>query len=476
MFLSHGNISKEWTIEKDEKFCLHFNSNNRNQLLKIIADFSIPTQKHKPIDQLNSCSICKDLITNRKYFCLECSFVGCIEQRHFQNHSTTHFLFFNPLNQTIFCSHCNLLFPVFNLKRDSKVQIFQLKPKGLNNLGNTCFLSSVLQIFLNNSNILRLFGDGRDVSIACNKRRSFNGFGSKSSSNSTLCMSCDFDSLFIQYCSPNQRSLNPSCMLQSLWSSSETLAGYEQQDAHEFLISFLNDLHFHFSSKLQQSTAIPNSQLVDGMRERGFQSILTNSQLFPTDKCSCPIHQDWSGLLQSVVCCTTCGKDSVTEESFFDISLDTHLSSGQLSGTLNDLLDKFTSPEQLHSGQYFCAQCGSYSGECWKKMNFATLPTLFTVHIKRFSKQEFKLQVPIELDLSVYCCSHNSNSLYSLYAVICYVGNMESGHYYCILRHAELGWVCIDDSVVKPIGINLPIELISNAYLLFYQRKGSRSS
>lgn len=67
------------------------------------------------------------------------------------------------------------------------------------------------------------------------------------------------------------------------WINADHLAGYRQQDAHEFFIATLGLLHRHC---LQDSDEYP----VDGIK-----------------RCPCIIDQIFSGSLQSDVVCQNCG-------------------------------------------------------------------------------------------------------------------------------------------------------------------------
>jgi ubiquitin carboxyl-terminal hydrolase 22/27/51 len=66
-------------------------------------------------------------------------------------------------------------------------------------------------------------------------------------------------------------------LLHKIWGNAAHLAGYEQQDAHEFFIAMLEALHLHF--------AVPNS----------------------TNACKCVIDVIFLGRLQSAVTCMVCG-------------------------------------------------------------------------------------------------------------------------------------------------------------------------
>jgi hypothetical protein len=88
---------------------------------------------------------------------------------------------------------------------------------------------------------------------------------------------------------------------------SKHLAGYSQQDAHEFLIALLDGLHTYcggVSGLLHTHLAYP-------------KLIITDSRT-----CGCVIHRVFTGMLQSDVTCTKCQFVSTTVDPFWDISLD----------------------------------------------------------------------------------------------------------------------------------------------------------
>lgn len=146
-----------------------------------------------------------------------------------------------------------------------------------------------------------------------------------------------------------------------MWMSLKELAGYAQQDAHEFFISALNNIHA-------------------GCEE----SKLSN--------CECIIHKTFSGLLQSTVTCLRCKNTTTTYDPMLDISLGLkapekkkkHLGNGRRhshedrrhGNTLADCLERFnlfffesllkliyciryTQPERLGTNVYSCSKCGN---------------------------------------------------------------------------------------------------------------------
>ena len=75
-----------------------------------------------------------------------------------------------------------------------------------------------------------------------------------------------------------------------MWMSLKELAGYAQQDAHEFFISALNNIHA-------------------GCEEQKLAN------------CACIIHTTFAGLLQSNVTCLRCRNVTTTCDPMLDISL-----------------------------------------------------------------------------------------------------------------------------------------------------------
>lgn len=145
------------------------------------------------------------------------------------------------------------------------------------------------------------------------------------------------------------------------------LAGYQQQDAHEFY-QFLVD-RLHLSAEGHEAE--------------------------PDKKCGCFFHKAFYGKIRSSVTCDRCGNVTVTEDPIMDLSLDVHvqgkkrLLGGRETGTslskpttLSGCLESFTSPERLVTDQYNCGICGESAHRATKQLRIKKLPAILCMQLK----------------------------------------------------------------------------------------------
>uniref|UniRef100_A0A0M3JAT8 ubiquitinyl hydrolase 1 n=1 Tax=Anisakis simplex TaxID=6269 RepID=A0A0M3JAT8_ANISI len=186
--------------------------------------------------------------------------------------------------------------------------------------------------------------------------------------------------------------------LNLVWTHARHLAGYEQQDAHEFFIAALDVLHRH----------------------SGSSSLLKTPQ-----ECNCIIDWIFTGKLQSDLTCLTCGGVSTTVDPYWDISLDvgheallSPTSDGATNISLEDCLQRYIRPEQLgSSAKIKCARCETYE-ESTKQLTLKTLPMVACFHLKRFEhnskhrkKMDTKVYYPQFIDMTPFTAAYRERSI-----------------------------------------------------------------
>ncbi|XVF48249.1 hypothetical protein PTKIN_Ptkin03bG0174900 [Pterospermum kingtungense] len=350
---------------------------------------------------------------------------------------------------------------------------YPLGLRGLNNLGSTCFMNSVLQALLHAPPLRNYFLSDRHNRDQCRKR-----------SGEKLCLLCDIDALSSAMFSGDRTPYSPAQFLHSWWQHSSNLASYEEQDAHEFFISVLDVIH-------EKESKVRNCSKDDG-------------------ECQCIAHRAFSGLLRSDVTCTTCGFTSTTYDPCVDISLNlntVNLSSADVAekpmkpdekmgvSTLSGGLNLFTRAEKLGSDQKLHCQNCQQLRDSLKQLSIRRLPLVLCLHIKRFEhslvrkasrKIDRHLQFPFSLDMTPYLSSSiirsrfgnrifafeyddsDSSAEYEIFAVIAHSGMLESGHYVTYLRLKNLWYKC-DDAWISEVDEG--IVRASQCYMLFYVQK-----
>lgn len=139
------------------------------------------------------------------------------------------------------------------------------------------------------------------------------------------------------------------------------MAGYQQQDAHEYMQFMLNTLH------------------------------LQNGGSTDSEDCKCVVHQTFYGKLSSTVTCDNCRNTTTALDPYMDLSLDVRnlpkkrkLEGGEKDAAqldLRDCLDRFTGREKLGAAEYTCQTCDGGQNAV-KQLSIKQVPPVLAIHLK----------------------------------------------------------------------------------------------
>ncbi|CAH8468072.1 unnamed protein product [Heterobilharzia americana] len=343
--------------------------------------------------------------------------------------------------------------------------IRQTRTNGLRNLGNTCYMNSVVQCLAHTRALVHYFLDGfhERKAVVSNLL----GYGGEIVKHFEVLLTA-------LYNQPNQdtellKFRSAVAKHQAKFSSND------QQDSLEFLLFLLDGLHEDLNearSERNNSTKPTQNELKTeymSSREQAEAAWIQHKDLNNSI-----IVSSFQGLLRSTVKCNDCHKTSVTFDVFMVLSLPMEQNNAcQLTNCLELFLKK---EEMVGPCRWHCPTCdtrrdASKCIELWK------LPTYLIIHLKRFRyeygnwrKQTTSVNFPVEsLDMAPFIVGPKLHSSeYALFAVLNHRGTMESGHYTAFCRNIrDSRWYEYDDESVSLLNRN---EIQNdNAYILFYE-------
>ncbi|XP_020244371.1 ubiquitin carboxyl-terminal hydrolase 36 [Asparagus officinalis] len=306
---------------------------------------------------------------------------------------------------------------------------------GLQNLGNTCFLNSVLQCLTYTEPFAAYCHSGEHRS---------------SCRTAGFCAMCALQNHVMNALQSTGKILSPSHLVKNLRCISRNFRNSRQEDAHEYMVNLLESMH-----KCCLPSGVPTES------PSAYEKSL--------------VHKIFGGRLRSQVRCLQCNYCSNKFDPFLDLSLEI-----LKADSLTRALMHFTAKEQLDGGekQYQCQRC-KQKVRASKQLTVHKAPYVLTIHLKRFGpdvlgqKIDKKVGFEPSLDLKPFVSDPQEADLkYTLYGVLVHAGwSTHSGHYYCFVRTSSGMWHSLDDNQVRPVSEKTVLG--QKAYMLFYVRDRS---
>lgn len=246
----------------------------------------------------------------------------------------------------------------------------------------------------------------------------------RSSARQQMSLCHELHTLFRVMWSGRWSLVSPFAMLHSVWNLIPAFRGYDQQDAQEFLCELLD--------KVQQELDTERSKC---------RIVIPITKRRLSKKVLKVLNTIFHGQLLSQVTCLSCKHKSNTIEPFWDLSLEfperyhsIEKGSGstayQRSCTLTEMLSKFTEMEALEGSIYACNHCNRRRrksshkplvlSEARKQLLIYRLPQVLRLHLKRFRwsgrnhREKIGVHVAFDqvLNIKPYCCTGSGPSVH----------------------------------------------------------------
>nr|XP_023669613.1 ubiquitin carboxyl-terminal hydrolase 8 isoform X2 [Paramormyrops kingsleyae] len=355
------------------------------------------------------------------------------------------------------------------ISRPSAAKIMNLNPvfgglgpslTGLRNLGNTCYMNSVLQCLCNTTTMANYFNKDyyhEDINRA-------NILGHKGE------VVEEFGVIMKALWSGQYKFISPRDFKVTIGKINDQFAGYDQQDSQELLLFLMDGLHEDLNKVRADKRKRCKEEANDHLDDHRAAELAWNKHKQLNESIIVALFQ---GQFKSTVQCLVCQQKSRTFETFMYLSLPLASSS---RCSLQDCLKLFSKEEKLtDNNKVFCSHCKTHR-DATKKLEIWKVPPILLVHLKRFSydgrwKQKLQTYVdfPLEnLDLMQYVIGPKQGlKKYNLYAMSNHYGGLDGGHYTAFCRNTtRQRWFKFDDHEVTELSTSSVKS--SAAYIFFY--------
>ena len=336
---------------------------------------------------------------------------------------------------------------------------------GLTNLGNTCYINSVLQVI---GHVYEL----QEYIHICFENRILH----RENDNKQIVLKEWYDLhnlMFSKNCiiSPN-RFINVIRTI-SKNMKNEMFAGFQQNDSTEFVYFIINIFH----------DALKYSKDVNRLFQYHIQEITQNGTLCQNDFLNylTKYHQNNYSIIDTLFG-IYCKMDIIEEEKAKVLSFNFEnfyiLDVALTSTNLQECLNKHFENEQMNKendNQYFDDKENCYK-DVIKRYSIYHCSKYLIIQLKRWDYNLRKNQRIIhfdlqEIDMKPFVHDDNKNNIetkYNLFGIINHSGNILGGHYFSYIKNMDEKWYLYNDSNIQSISTQKILS--SKNYCLIYRR------
>ena len=338
---------------------------------------------------------------------------------------------------------------------------------GLENLGNTCFLNSCLQVLSNTYELNDLL-DNVKVNVNENNKNDNLMFKEWIDLKSTMWSGNGT-------VSPKRFVLKLKEL--AVLKKKDLFTGHSQNDLPEFLLFFMDCIHNSISRKVVMN--------INGNTENNTDKLAVVCYKMLKDIYSkeySEIMDMFYGIYVSEIkSIETKRQESLTPQSYFILDLPIFVDGEKqmVASNLYGCLDLFTQPEYLTGENAWFNERTGKKEDIQKRMIFWNFPNILIITLNRFSIDGLRrinkhVDFPIDnLDLTQYVHGYNKESfVYDLYGVCNHMGSLQGGHYTAFVRNYANQWIHYDDETNQKVK-DLSTLVSPSAYCLFYRKKNT---
>lgn len=278
--------------------------------------------------------------------------------------------------------------------------------KGFGNLGNTCYINSLLSILIYSDEFKNYFLGNKHCISSCWEEN---------------CILCGFKEIYTDLYSKLPGITFHNFFYRLIRKDSYFL-GSKQQDVHELFIHLADLIH-----KTGDSVG-----------------------------CKCLMHSIFYGMNKIHFSCLACNQRFIKQEEFFDLSL-------QITESVSTSLKKFFDSEIVTNLN--CDKCG-VNAQFDRKYEASILPKLLCLHIKRFEFKNGRITKITDVIHNDNIILLGSTYFY-LYGFIVHEGDINSGHYLSYVR-INNKFKCFNDENIR--NVKARDVQVNSSYLLFYRK------
>ena len=333
---------------------------------------------------------------------------------------------------------------------------------GLANLGNTCFMNSVLQC-LSHTYEFNDFLETEKHKNLLNKKP-----------DSLILM--EWDKLRKMIWSENC-TISPGGFVMAIRKvarvkDKQIFTGYAQNDLTEFLIFLIECFHNAINREVEMEIKGETKTNKDELAKKCYEMV---KNMYEKDYSE--ILKLFYGTHVSTISSMEGDKISDAPEPFLMLQLE--VPDSKRRPNMYDCLDAYTRLETMEGENMYFNEDKGQREKVMKSIRFWNLPQILIVVLKRFicngnriKKNEKTVDFDVEtLDLSKYVLGYNKGSfIYELYGICNHSGGVMGGHYTSYVKTANKKWYHYNDTSCSEISDVNQLKS-SRAYCFFYRKK-----